>query len=132
MTNVRSHTRHEQQVRKEFRSKLNTSESSEDVRKFFVHAFRDLVGLIFDGAVEVRNDDATLDGAQERGFTVSSRLLNNRLFVGEWESSDLPSIVGRLAEVAGKRLVRHEKNLERTEAKMYHDRDGGGGTGARR
>ena len=45
VTKVRSHTRHEQQLRKDFRAKLNTSESSEDVRKFFVNAFRDFRGV---------------------------------------------------------------------------------------
>ena len=132
MTECRSHSRHEQHVRKEFRLKLNTSESSEDVRKVFANTFRELMGLVFDGALDIRNNDAALDSTAETGFTISSRLKKNKLFRDELESSDLSSIIGRLAESAGKRLVRHEKNLDKTESRMYHDRDGGGGTSSRR
>ena len=131
VTTVRSHSRHEQHVRKEFRSKLNSSESSEDVRKVFVNTFRELMRLVFDGALDIRNDDAALDGTADSGFSINSRLGNNTRFREEGESSDLSSIVGRLADSAGKRLVRHEKNLDKTESKMYHDRDGGGNSSFR-
>ena len=123
MTNVKSHTRHEQQVRKEFRAKLNTSESSEDVRKCFVHSFRDLMHLVFNGALEARNDDAALDGTSEQGFRISRRLMKDRRFREEWDTSDLASIVCRLALTAGKRIVRFEKNFDKTESKLFHDHD---------
>lgn len=132
VTNVRSHTRHEQQLRKEFRAKLNTSESSEDVRKFFVNAFRELMNLTFNSKVEVRNDDVSLDSSSEHGCRISSRLMNNRVFHEEWGASDLPSIVCRLAESARKRIVRFDKNLDKTESKIFRDNDFGRCAPARR
>lgn len=132
MTNVRSHTRHEQHLRKEFRAKLNTSESSEDVRKLFVNAFRELMSLVFEGALDIRNDDINLDPTEELGFRISRRLNNNRLFREEWDESDLPSIVCRLAETARKRIVRFDKNFDKTESKIFRDNDFGRCAPARR
>jgi hypothetical protein len=132
VTKVRSHTRHEQQLRKDFRAKLNTSESSEDVRKFFVNAFRELMNLTFENEVEVRNDDVSLDSDAEHGYRISSRLMNNRLFREEWDASDLSSIVCRLAESARKRIVRFDKNLDKTESKIFRDNDFGRCAPARR
>jgi hypothetical protein len=132
VTTVKSHTRYEQQVRREFRSKLSTAESSEDVRKFFVNSFRELMKLVFGGTLETRNDDAALDDVADSGFRISSRLMRDRRFREEWDASDLPAIVGRLGETAGKRIVRFGKNLDKTESKMFHDRDPARASQARR
>jgi len=132
MTKVNSFSRHEQQIRKEFRAKISASESSEDVKKIFVNTFRDFMALVFPEDFEFRTDDVALAPEAKGGFRVSERLMRKSRFREQWESSDLPAIVGRLAESAGKRLIRHGKNLEKTESKMYHDRDAGGSTSVNR
>lgn len=120
MKKKKSFSKIEQDVRHNFRKNLNVAESTEDVKKFFIYAVQDLIGQAFAGRVTVDFDDINLDPQAEGGFVCCTALREHDEFMESWQHSDLPEIVGRLAENA----LNHIKHLEeklpnKTEAKLY-------------
>ena len=115
-----SFTKHENEVRGDFRAKLSAAESTEDVKKFFAQTVGKLIGLIFDSKVKVVYDDISLDPGGEEGYRVSAKLRKSGRFDDAWKNSDLPTILARFAEKAGNRYRHLEKKPEKTEAKMHH------------
>jgi len=120
MEKQKSFTKIEQEVRHNYRKNLNIADSTEDVKKFFVYAVQDFIERAFDGRITVEFDDISLDREAEEGFICGTFLRENKEFMQCWENSDLPKIIGRLAENA----INHIKHLEeklpdKTEAKMY-------------
>lgn len=119
MTKQLSFTKIENEVRPKFRERLNHCESTEDVKKEFVYAVRELFALVFEDRLELAYEDIALDTAAEDCFILSPALSANPTFWEVWQGSDLPRIVRGLAEVARKHYEHLEKNPTKTEAKMY-------------
>ncbi len=115
-----SYSHIEQSLRHEYRDNINHAKSTEDVKKFFVYAVRELVEKALGGKVEMRYEDIQYDAGQKEHFNVSEHLLENQDFVEAWERSDLPHIVARLAETAHNHYMRLEKkHPDKSESKMY-------------
>ena len=119
MTMQISFSKYEQALRGDYRKKINSAESTEDVKKFFVRTVIELFEKALDRKVVVDYDDVHLDPKRKDGFVISERLRTVPGFVSAWSGSDLPDIVRRMAESAIKRHKRLEAHRNKTEAKMY-------------
>ena len=127
MEKKKSFAKIEQNIRHTFRNNLNTAESDEDVKKFFVYAVKELVEEAYERRIPIGYDDLSLDQGEKDGFACSKNLKKNNEFMQLWNSSDLPTIVKRLAENALNRIKHlEEKHPDKTEAKIYPTPSHGG------
>lgn len=120
MEKQKSFSHIEQELRHIYRNNLNNAESDEDVKKFFVYVVRDLFNEAYNGQVIISHDDISLDENRMEFFVLKDPLKKNKSFMAVWNNSDLPKIVGRMAE-NGINRIRHleERHPDKTEAKMY-------------
>ena len=120
MEKQKSFSHIEQELRHIYRNNLNNAESDEDVKKFFVYVVRDLFNEAYKGQVIISHDDISLDENRMEFFVLKDPLKKNKSFMAVWNNSDLPKIVGRMAE-NGINRIRHleERHPDKTEAKMY-------------
>jgi len=121
MSKQLSYSKVEQNILPGFRQNINHAESTEDVRKYFGFAVRDLIIGVFRQEIEPFPDDVVLAPDSDSGFSLGKRLQANELFMTAWQQSDLPNIVGRLAETAVKHHRHLAKNPGKTELKIYHN-----------
>jgi hypothetical protein len=119
MTTQVSFSKYEQELRSEYRRIMNSAESDEDVKKFFGRVALDLFERVLGGKIHLNEEDVRLDLKKKDGFVISKRLQGIPDFVSAWKGSDLPHIVGRMAQFAGRRQKHFEKHRDKTEAKMY-------------
>ncbi len=114
-----SYSKIEKEVRPMLRENLSLAESTEDVKKFFIYAVMELLEKVLEGQVSFGYEDIALAPDEKNGFTLSASLMGEKRFQKIWKESDLPHILKRMAEVSLKRHIHLEKNLNKTEAKMY-------------
>jgi len=119
MTKQISFSKYEQELRPEYWQMMNSAESTEDVKKFFVRTVLELFERVFEGGTLVDYEDVHLDLKRKEGFVLSKRLQGIPDFVSAWKKSDLRHIVKRMAQFAVKRHKHFEKHRDKTEAKMY-------------
>jgi hypothetical protein len=119
MTKQVSFSKYEQELRRQYRQRINSAESTEDVKKFFVRSVLGLFKRVLGDKVYFGYEDVHLDQKRKDGFAVSDRLGGIGDFVSIWKKSDLRHIVKRMAEFAIKRHKRLEAHRDKTEAKMY-------------
>lgn len=117
MAKMRSYTKFENKIVPSLRQNLNRAESTEDVKKFFVYSVKELLESAFEG-LNVRHDDVFLSPETEPCFALSERILSHDEIRAAWSDSDMPQVLGRLAESALKRYRYLQKNPEKTEAKI--------------
>lgn len=113
-----SFSKHEQKVLPNFRQKISQSESTEDVKKFFVYTVQELLESILAGKIEFEYEDAALMPGSEPYYILSKRLLSSVEFKSVWNDSDLPRLLSRLAETAMHRYKHLQKRPEKTESKI--------------
>ncbi|MFO7932436.1 MAG: hypothetical protein ACQETG_06015 [Thermodesulfobacteriota bacterium] len=118
MSKQTSFTKHERKVLPEFRKKINNSESTEDVKKFFSYTATSLFKEILPEDVAVEFDDVRLAPDDDPPYEMSERLMAVREFSSVWENSDLSNVLDRFAEAALNRYRRLEKNPEKTDSKI--------------
>lgn len=118
MAEMLSFTKFENEILPNYRNKLNTAESTEDVKKFFCYSIKELFEKIFEDRLSVGYEDIALDTEDAPGYTLSENITNNDAFTTVWGKSDLSHILERLAESAVNRFRRLQKNPEKTEAKI--------------
>jgi len=119
MTKQISFSKYEQELRPEYWQMMNSAESTEDVKKFFVRTVLEMFERVFEGGTLVDYEDVHLDLKRKEGFVLSKRLQGIPDFVSAWKKSDLRHIVKRMAQFAVKRHKHFEKHRDKTEAKMY-------------
>jgi uncharacterized membrane protein len=119
MTKQMSFAKYEQELRRELRQRINSAESTEDVKKFFVRTVLELFEIGLERRIALDYEDVHLDLEKEDGFTISNRLQGIADFVSIWKHSDLRHVVKRMAEFAIKRHKGLERHRDKTEAKMY-------------
>jgi hypothetical protein len=112
-----SFTKHERKILPDFRKKINNAESTEDVKKFFIHTIDTLLEDIFPEKMAVENDDVRLVPDKNPPFELSKRLKGLPEFVEVWQDSDLSNVFGRLAETAAHRYLRLDRHPEKTDSK---------------
>lgn len=121
MTVQHSFSKIEKELLPAFRQHIGTAESTEDVKKFFVHTVLDLLDRATDGELKPMYEDVRLNHTEEneaRQFAFSDSLTGNPLFTSIWSTSDLQHIVSRFASSACNRYTHLEKNPEKTELKI--------------
>ena len=123
MTRIASFTRLENELTHKVRESMARAESTADVHKFFVYAMLELLNGVLPGgeeALDLVYEDIALTPGETPGYAVSPRLAAYAPFAELCRESDLPAILERFSEVAGKRHQYLGKKPEKTEAKMYH------------
>ena len=123
MTHQISYTKIEQTLLPGFRDRMDKAESTEDARKIFAETASRLLSNVT-GKADVRYEDVSLAPEKDAGYTLTERLSHNQAFESAWESSDLPRILSDLAKSAVNRVNHLNKNPSKTEAKMFHQKQG--------
>ncbi len=116
MTKRLSFTKNLNKLLPKFRENMNSAESTEDVRKFFLYAAKELLEDILERELDIREDDISFLPEKAPYFKVSDRLISEIKEV--WKESDLPHLLERLAEAAFGRYKHLEKHPEKTESKI--------------
>jgi hypothetical protein len=110
----------EQEIRRSFRKDLSVAESTLDIKKFFTAAVQKLFAKVFDEEIRIDFDDIRLNDAAESGFLLNPDLKGDVAFRRHWDSTELPAIIGRLAENANHHIGHLEKNNpHKTEMKIF-------------
>ena len=120
MTKRLSFAKYEQGVRPTLRERINSAESTEDVKKFFAYAVLELLEKVLRGKGAAEYEDIRLQPDHKDGYHVSDRVWSIEEFASAWNNSDLPHILKRMAQFAIKRYKRLDTHRDKTEAKMYH------------
>lgn len=125
MTKVLSFSKVENALIPRFRDSMAQAESTADVQKFFVYTMLELLNTVLADAKdnqELHYEDVWLVPEDDGGpnYGLSPRLGANETLVTFMLTSDLPAILTRFADVAGRRYRYLAQKPEKTEAKMYH------------
>jgi hypothetical protein len=118
MSDQISFTKYENKIVPQFRQKINSAESTEDVKKFFIQTTKDLLNEIFEGTLDFRYDDVELMPDADPYYRVSHRLGSSKNFASVWNGSDLSRVMFRLASSASHRYRHLMKNPEKRDAKI--------------
>ncbi len=118
MTRQTSFIKHERKVLPDFRQKINSSESTEDVKKFFAYTVSSLLREILPEEEAPEFEDIRLDPGAAPPYRVSPRLLKMPAFSQVWRNSDLSKMIERLADTALNRYRRLDKHPEKTDSKI--------------
>ena len=113
-----SFTKYQQELLPGYRQKINTSESTEDVRNCFIYTVQELMKHVFEGEPLVDYDDVELTPGAAPYYRLSKQLLSSEDFQSVWNNSDLSHMVDKLAETAVNRCKRLEKHPEKTSSKI--------------
>ena len=113
-----SFTKYERKILPNFRQMISKAESTEDVKKFFVYTTIELFENIFEEKIDFEYEDISLMPTEDPHYKVSKRLISLKDFASVWNASDLPVIIGHLAESAMHRYKHLQKYPEKTEAKI--------------
>ncbi len=118
MTRQISFTKYEKKIVPDFRNKINSAESTEDVKKFFSQMLRSLFDEISGDKIAIDEEDIILKPGKNPPYTIGERLKNNPDFLRLWKDSDLSHLINKLAETASNRCKRLEKHPEKTDTKV--------------
>ncbi|MDT8336118.1 MAG: hypothetical protein RQ753_10510 [Desulfurivibrionaceae bacterium] len=119
MSKQMSFSKIENTILPEFRNKINHAESTEDLKKFFIYSVQDVFNHVFSGKKMTFDfDDISMLPDSEPHYQLGKRLLASKDFMEVWNESDLPQVIGRLANTAAKHHTRLGKNPGKTEAKI--------------
>ncbi len=124
MTRQISFTHLEQAITPGFRERMDRAENTEDVRKFFAEVASTFLSDAMGQPGAVRYEDVTLAPDAPDGYKLADTLASKPGFLDVWEGSDLSRIMASLARSATNRFVHLDKNPLRTEAKMFHHKQG--------
>lgn len=119
MTTQLSFSKDENELLPDFRNRISKAESTEDVKKVFAQTMGNLLDRVTAGKLRLDYDDVSLlPEADNRPYSLSKRLSEQQEFSDLWRKSDLPHVIGRLAQTAQNRYRHLEKHPEKTNAKI--------------
>lgn len=124
MTRQISFTRLEQAAAPGLRDRLDRAESTEDVRKIFSEAASLFLSDALGQPGSVRYEDVSLVPDEGDGYELVPSLLEAPAFKDTWEGSDLPRIMATMARGAVNRYHHLDKHPEKTQAKIFHHKQG--------
>nr|WP_320016722.1 hypothetical protein [uncultured Desulfobacter sp.] len=113
-----SFSKHENEVLHGFRNKMNTAESTEDVKKFFNYTVIKLLNDIFEDSVEIDYEEIHLNTDGKKSYLIEDSLLKQERFQNIWNNSDIKRILGTFADISLKRYRHLETNPEKTKLKI--------------
>jgi hypothetical protein len=108
MTVQHSFSKIEKELLPAFRQQIGAAESTEDVKKFFVHTISELVNKATDGEINLIFEDIRLNHTTDSDcckFIFSDTLVNDSTFSSLWKNSDLSNIIDRFASSACNRYT---------------------------
>ncbi len=118
MSRQLSFTKHERKILPDYRQRISSAESTQDVKKFFVYMVDMLFNEIFPDKITLEDNDIKLTPGQSGGYQLSKRLRTKPEFNELWKTSDLSDLLERMAEVACNRYRHLEKHPEKTSSKI--------------
>ena len=118
MTKQQSFTKIENELLPEFRKRIGTAESTEDVKKFYIYTMQNLFNQVFSGKIDLEYEDVVLLPDQPPLLSFNERIQGMEDFTSVWNNSDLSHIVSRFTNSALKKLKHLEKNPAKTELKI--------------
>ena len=121
MTKQISFSKHENEVLHGFRNKMNTAESTEDVKKFFNYTVIKLLNDIFEDSVKIDSEDIRLKTDGKESYLIEDSLLKQEHFQNIWNNSDIKRILGTFADISLKRYKHLETNPEKTKLKIKNN-----------
>ena len=121
MTKQISFSKHENEVLHGFRNKMNTAESTEDVKKFFNYTVIKLLNDIFEDRVKIDSEDIRLKTDGKKSYLIEDSLLKQEGFQNIWNNSDIKRILGTFADISLKRYKHLETNPEKTKLKIKNN-----------
>ncbi len=118
MSKQLSFTKFEKELLPEFRQKISSAESSEDLKTFYARTSLALFDKAFEGEFALEFEDIMLQPGNDDKYVLSDRLRSSPSFTEIWNTSDLPNILARFTDMALNRYVHLEKHPEKTDAKI--------------
>ena len=109
MSDYSSFTKFEHVMVHRYRDRLNHAENVDDVRQCFAQSARDLLGQVTGDTVAVADEDIALAPDLPQGYELAPRLIADQALARIWSASDLPTILGRMAETASHRYRHLDK-----------------------
>ncbi|MBS3758857.1 MAG: hypothetical protein KGY61_09360 [Desulfobacterales bacterium] len=113
-----SFTKYERKILPDYRQRISSAESSQDVKKFFVYMVGMLFNEIFGEKITLEDNDIRLTPERSAGYQLSRELRANPELIETWRTSDLSDLLDRMAEVACNRYRHLEKHPEKTSSKI--------------
>ena len=121
MTQRISYTKIENELWPEFRDRLNKSESTEDVKKFFAYTATELLEKVLEPrGVRPDLEDVRLDPEGDTSYILSSRLSSQEEVSAIFAESDLQDILHRLARSAVKRYRQLTRNAGKSRSGTFY------------
>ncbi len=120
MTRQVSFSKIRNEMMRGFRDRMNLSESTEDVRKFYAEAMQALFSQLIGRDEPVNYGDVRLEPNSDSGYEIAESIRRRPLFTSAWNESDLPNIVEDFSQVALNRFRHLAGNPSRTRAKIHH------------
>ena len=124
MTRQTSFTHLEQAMMPGYRDRIDRAENPEDLKKVFAEMAATLLADAMGQPGAVRYEEVSLAPDAPDGYKFADTLASKPGFVDIWEGSDLSRIMASLARSAVHHYAHLEKNPLRTEAKMFHHKQG--------
>ncbi len=119
MTGTSSLTKHENDLARSLRQRVNSAESALDVQNAFAEFLREMLSRATDTEVVLDEGDLRVEPEVEDGFVLGPGITENPDYNKFLESSDLQAILRRQAEDSVNRINHLGKNTVRAEAKIF-------------
>lgn len=119
MTGTSSLTKHENDLSRALRQRVNSAESALDVQNAFAEFLRELLSRATGTEVVLDEGDLRVAPEVEDGFVLGPGITANKDYAGFLEHSDLLAILRRQAIDSVNRINHLAKNTVRAEAKIF-------------
>lgn len=116
-------TKHENELSRALRQRVNSAESVLDVQNAFAEFLREMLSRATGVEVVLDEGDVRVDPKAEDGFVLGPGITANKDYAGFLEHSDLLAILRRQAIDAVNRINHLGKNTVRAEAKIFQKPD---------
>lgn len=123
MHDTSSLTKHENELARSLRQRVNAAESAADVQNAFAAFLREMLSRITGVEVVLDEGDVRVDPAVADGFVLGPGIAGNPDYAKFLEHSDLLAILRRQAEDPANRIKHLEKHTLRAEAKIFQRPD---------
>jgi len=118
MTKQMSFTKYERKILPDYRQRISSAESIQDVKNFFVYMVGLLFNEIFTDPLRLEDTDIKLTPGRPTAYQLSKRLRSVPEFHAVWKTSDLSDVLDRMAEMACNRCRHLEKQPEKIPSKI--------------
>ncbi len=119
MTGTSSLTKHENDLSRSLRQRVNSAEGILDVQNAFAAFLKDILSRATGTEVILDEGDVRLEPEAPDGFVLGPGITGNPAYNKFLEHSDLPAILRRQAVDAVNRINHLDRRTVKTEAKMF-------------